>query len=68
MKIPSILPLFYFYVLASAIGPPSGLYVIVPEAFDHQGYVGRNKAEDRSLNPKQVLLLNDAPEPASNKK
>lgn len=68
MKITSILPLFYFYVLASAIGPPSGLYFIVPEAFDHQGYVGRSKAEDRSLNPKQVLLLNDAPEPVSNKK
>ncbi|OBT53857.1 hypothetical protein VE04_06558 [Pseudogymnoascus sp. 24MN13] len=61
MKIANILPLFYFSVLAAAIGPPSGRYIIIPEAFDHQGYVGRSKTEDRSLNPKQVLLLNDAP-------
>lgn len=65
MKITSILPLFCFYVHASAVGPPTGQYIIIPRAFDDQGYVGRSITEDRSLNPKQVLLLNGVPEPAS---
>ncbi|KFZ05789.1 hypothetical protein V501_08024 [Pseudogymnoascus sp. VKM F-4519 (FW-2642)] len=62
MKITNILPLFYCSVLAAAISPPSGLYTIIPEAFGHQGYVGRRQIEDRSLRPKEVLVLGGTPE------
>lgn len=72
MKVISIVPLFFylFFAPVAEADPSSGYYVIKPNAYDRQGYVGCEGMGDPNDLPKRVSVLDDTntPTPASNNK